>query len=644
MCPPLRAAIALVVMLVACASALAQGDDADEVALAERYAPVVRLVEQEEECGHGEPYEPIDVDVLFGEDTVALRGAWGGGDLIEVAPAAADIERGRYGYNLDFPGNALAPGCDYERWGRRVAQGSPPTAYAHVATEPGHPGRIALQYWFFYVFNDWNNTHEGDWEMIQIVWDAADAAEALTEDPVEVGYSQHSGGERADWGDDKLELVDGTHPVVHPAAGSHANYFGSSLYIGSSAEEGVGCDDTSGDARELRPVIRTIPSDPSAARRQYPWIGFEGGWGERHTSFYNAPTGPNMKDQWTHPIAWTGEWRDRSLAFAGGGALGTSATDFFCGAVAWGSERFRQFNEDPAPVVGVLAVLAALAVWGLSRATWLPSAPLRVARRRAWGQVLAAAGRIYARRFAVFGGIGIVLLPITVGIGLLQTLVLRTSGALGVQTGEGAEGLLGFTVLAAGSIVTLLGFGLVQLVTVHALMDVDAGRHATPLRALRAAVPGLLPLCAALAIAVVVVTLLSASVILLPLAIWLAVRWSLIAPVIAAERVPPRVALARSSLLVRGDWLKVASLTIVGAAVALVVGPLAGALMIFFTDLPGTTANVVAGVVYALVIPFVALTTAYAYLDIRVGEELAGGPKERRGDLPAEIALEPPAA
>ena len=30
---------------------------------------------------------------------------------------------------------------------------------------PRHPGRIALQYWLFYVFNDFNNLHEGDWEM-----------------------------------------------------------------------------------------------------------------------------------------------------------------------------------------------------------------------------------------------------------------------------------------------------------------------------------------------------------------------------------------------------------------------------------------------------------------------------------------------
>ena len=58
------------------------------------------------------------------------------------------------------------------------------------------------------LFNDFNNTHEGDWEMIQLVFDAPDARAALAVSPVEVGFSSHEGVERAVWGDEKLELVD----------------------------------------------------------------------------------------------------------------------------------------------------------------------------------------------------------------------------------------------------------------------------------------------------------------------------------------------------------------------------------------------------------------------------------------------------
>ena len=124
---------------------------------------------------------------------------------------------------------------------------------------------VALQYWFFYPFNDFNNTHEGDWEMVQLNFEATDAASALGATPVQVGYSAHEGATSSTWEDDKLEVVD-SRPVVYPAAGSHANKYSAALWLGSSAEAGVGCDDTRGPHRELSPRVETIPSDPEAAR------------------------------------------------------------------------------------------------------------------------------------------------------------------------------------------------------------------------------------------------------------------------------------------------------------------------------------------------------------------------------------------
>ena len=97
-------------------------------------------------------------------------------DLVKIGPTARDLTGGLYDYHLDFPGDALSPGCGYEQWARRISEGHEPTVYAHVATDPRHPGRLALQYWLFYVYNDWNNLHEGDWEMIQLDFDAATAA------------------------------------------------------------------------------------------------------------------------------------------------------------------------------------------------------------------------------------------------------------------------------------------------------------------------------------------------------------------------------------------------------------------------------------------------------------------------------------
>ena len=251
-----------------------------ERALALKYAPVVRLVTQVAGCEHGEPYLPTDVDVLFGNHEVVLRGPWDRVNVVKIAPLVADVAAGLSDYHLDFPGDALNPGCSYVHWSARLNQLAPPTVYAHVATDPAYPGKLALQYWLFYIYNDFNNLHEGDWEMIQLNFDAGSAAEALSQRPVEVGYSQHEGAERALWDDGKLELADGTHPVVYPAAGSHANFYSQALYLGRSAAQGVGCDDTEGPYRELLPHVAVIPQARADYLRAFPWLAFQGRWGE----------------------------------------------------------------------------------------------------------------------------------------------------------------------------------------------------------------------------------------------------------------------------------------------------------------------------------------------------------------------------
>jgi hypothetical protein len=630
------ALFALAAAALAYVPVAAAGPDSER-ALAERYAPVVRLVAHTGECGPGKPYVPIDVDVLFSEPTVALRGPWGTGDLVKIGPTAKDLSKGLYEYHLDFPGNALHPGCDYLHWERRITEGRRPTVYAHVATDPAHPRKLALQYWFFYVFNDWNNLHEGDWEMIQLVFDGSSAAEAFGKKPAEIGYSQHEGAERAAWGNDKLELLGGSHPVVHPADGSHANFFGEALYLGSSAKEGVGCDDTRGPTIDVRPVVRTIPSGSAAAAAGYPWIAFEGRWGELRPAFFNGPTGPNLKSQWTHPISWAEDWRPRSYTVPGGSLFGPAATGFFCGAVGHGSRSLVRLVANPVEFSLVLGALILVVIFLLSRTTWRPASPLRLAHRRSWGQILAASARMYSARLLLFVGIGLLFVPIALLVTLLQVLVLHATSILGVQTGGESSGFLSYVVLAIGTALALLALGLVQAATARALVEIDGERAVGPLGAYRLAFDNLRQLFAALLVAALAVSLLATTFFLLPVAIWLAGRWALIVPALELERVSGLGALRRSGQLVRGRWLKVTSLIVAGAVLVLVVGPLAGALLILGTSAPLWLVNVVAGVIYAVTMPFVALTTAYVYFDARVRSELAG--EGAVAELPAEISL-----
>jgi hypothetical protein len=244
---------------------------------------------------------------------------------------------------------------------------------------------------------------------------------------------------------------------------------------------------------------------------------------------------------------------------------------------------------------------------------------------------------MYIAQWPLFVGLGVLFVPIGLLVSLVQALLLHTTSVLGLEAGHGSSGAVAFVALALGTTLTLLGLGLVQAATARALLEIDAGRGVGPLRAYRLSVVRAPQLFGALLIAVVAVSLLATSLYLLPIAVWLAGRWALVVPVVELEDVGALAALRRSRRLVRGHWLKVASLVVAGGGLVLLLGPLIGALLILATNAPFWLVNVVAGVIYALAMPFVALTTAYLYFDCRVRDELR---TEEVGDrLPAETGL-----
>jgi hypothetical protein len=222
-------------------------------------------------------------------------------------------------------------------------------------------------------------------------------------------------------------------------------------------------------------------------------------------------------------------------------------------------------------------------------------------------------------------------------ITLLQAVFLGASSVAGIDTEAESRGILVLLVLAVGTALTLFGFELVRAATARALVEIDAGRKIRPSGAYRLSFDSIGRLLRVSLIMVVVISLLVTSVFLIPIAIWIAVRWALVVPVVELENRSAIAALTRSARLVRQEWLKVASLIVVGGALALVSGPLIGALLILLTSAPLALLNIVAGVVYALAAPFVALTTSYVYFDARVRDELS--PEPELDELPAEIQL-----
>jgi hypothetical protein len=603
--------------------------------LANRYSPVVRLVDRSGSCGNDDALRPTNVNAVLDNREMALRGPWDTTNIVTVGPTAKELSEGLDGYNLDFPGSALSPGCTYADWARRIAKTSIPTVYAHIATQPDAPGKLSLQYWFFYIFNDWNNKHEGDWEMVQLNFRAANAEQALATPPYEVGYSQHESAERAKWGDSKLQIVDGTHPVVYPSVGSHANYYDSSLYLGRSAAEGVGCDDTVGPTQTIRPDVVVVPQTDYVG--EFPWLGFHGRWGERQRAFYNGPTGPNEKTSWTAPISTADNtWRNTSYAIPDGDQLGRTTVSFFCSAVGAGSNLLTTIVGDPSPSLVVLAIVVVMLLWLASRTRWTPATAFRVRRRRAWGSLITTAFRMYTAHPRLFLGIGLVFIPVGLVTAGIQYLLFRVGFLAPLVDSVGASNaFVEILVFALSVFLTLVALTIVQAATAVAVTELDASHPISARAAYRLGLRRIRPLMLSLLMVIVCVALLDLTLIGAVVSVWLVVRWSLLAQASALpdSDVGP---LRHSARLTKRHWWKTASVSGLVVGLGLLIGPAVGAVLLIITNASFDFVDVIAAVVNVVVLPYVAITTTYLYYDLDVRRLLAGPKPTTVTELPAE--------
>ncbi len=172
----------------------------------------------------------------------------------------------------------------------------PPTVYYRVMSDTYNGQSVYVaQYFFYYAFNSGpKNTHEGDWEMVMVICDTS-------QEPIFAAYSQHLGGERADW-----ELVEHyeNHPNVYVALGSHANY-----YRPYQGMVGPASDSCSASGWLLSPSVYTmVELDESDAGTQ--WLNFAGCWGDYGSidsgiMGERGPVGPAYQgDRWDNPLSW----------------------------------------------------------------------------------------------------------------------------------------------------------------------------------------------------------------------------------------------------------------------------------------------------------------------------------------------------
>jgi hypothetical protein len=582
--------------------------------LAAEYSPVLELEPQAKPCGSGEAYRPTSVDIVLGQQEVLLRD-WHG-RVVKRAPTSRDLWGSGPEYYLDFPGNPLNPGCGFERQFRTWNGGRPPSVYAHVATDPSHPGKLAVQYWLYYTFNDFTDKHESDWEMAQVDFAASSAAAALRAGPYEVDLSQHAGGERSAWTDTRLQKH-GTHPVIYDATGSHANYFGRALYLGRGAREGFGCDDTRNAALGLEPRTVLLPDVPSSASAPDAWLAFQGRWGQRERGINNGPTGPAAKDQWVAPIEWADGLRETSVEVPSGTAFGLSVGNFFCGAVSGGAVALNWSLIHPVPFVALvlLAMMGLLAA--VAKTTWRPPDPHPLRRQRQGGQIFRATTRVYAENLPIFAAAGAIFVPVYLVAASIQWVIFHLSSIAPLVALDGRHGAVtAFLAILIGGVGGLFASVIATGAVAVILSELDAGRRILARQAYRRVLQRWRSLGRGMATELGMILLLTITVVGIPFAIHRFVRWSLFAEACMLEDLSATDSLRRSSELVKGSWWRTFGFTALVDALAILSGPLLGVGLLLLTDHSLNFINVAASLVYTFTVPFAAIQLTLFYFDL----------------------------
>ena len=234
--------------------------------------------------------------------------------------------------------------------------------------------------------------------MVQVEFAASDAATALTRSPPgSATASTRASRSRSGATSSSRSWTAPTRSCTPPRARTPTTTTPPCSWA-APASRGSAATTPAARAPTCRPAVALVPSDAAAVGAAYPWLDYTGRWGQREKSFYNGPTGPNTKDQWTAPLTWTDdEGVDTAYAVPASGLFGTEATGAFCGIVATGSDVLRVAMNNPAWAALALGALAVFIAWLVRRTTWSPSAPLRLARRRSTGQVVASVWRMYLR-------------------------------------------------------------------------------------------------------------------------------------------------------------------------------------------------------------------------------------------------------
>ena len=264
---------------------------ASAVQLAKQYAPVLRLSSRER-------YRPLRLEDYLTR-TVLRSGSPPHGSIAQTKPTLFSLPVTSSPTYLDIRGaepNSHASKYPLIEHQLRLARPRP-TVYFHLAYQPNQ-GRVAIEYWLLYLYNDFYDQHEADWEGVTVVLENGA--------PLGAAYSQHQGRKWIAWSDLRKTA---THPVVYVARGSHADYPKSgrySIHVCWTTRHGRRCaptprvDVADGRGSALAPAAYDL--------QPFAGTGYTGSWGSGNYILGVGPTrdritDPRRRSEYTDPFA-----------------------------------------------------------------------------------------------------------------------------------------------------------------------------------------------------------------------------------------------------------------------------------------------------------------------------------------------------
>jgi hypothetical protein len=261
---------------------------ASALALAQQFAPTLRLAAAER-------YRPLAAQDYLAH-SVLKTGTPPHGTTTQSHPTLFTLPVTPAATYLDVRNaEPNANASQYAVLEQQLETARRPTVYWRLVRQPS-TGRIALEYWFLYLYNDFLDRHEADWEgMTVFVRDGA---------PLGVSYSQHKGRVWSAW----PAAAPDDHPVVYVAAGSHANYplpgqykvavcFTLTIHRCVTATRR---DDARGDGATLAPDAYDL--------HELGGMGYTGSWGSgtyvlRYGRTKDRIVDPRRRSEYSNPFA-----------------------------------------------------------------------------------------------------------------------------------------------------------------------------------------------------------------------------------------------------------------------------------------------------------------------------------------------------